>query len=77
MATAQRQDRLLRRSRTDRILGGVCGGLAHYFGVDTLLMRLLFVVFAITAGAGLLLYVLLWVVMPLEDPAQGPAGGRP
>ena len=76
MATVQRQEKLLRRSRSDRILGGVCAGLAHYFGVDTLLVRLIFVVFAITAGAGLLLYLLLWVLMPLEDAAPGPAAGR-
>ena len=73
MATIQREEKLLRRSRSDRILGGVCGGLAHYFGVDTLLVRLLFIVFAITAGAGLLLYILLWILMPLEDEE---AGGR-
>lgn len=70
MATIPREQRLFRRSRTDRIFGGVCGGIAHYFGIDTLPVRLLFVVLAITAGAGLLLYLLLWIVMPLED-AQG------
>ena len=69
MATIPREEKLLRRSRTDRILGGVCGGFARYFGVDTLLVRLLFVLFAITAGAGLLLYILLWIVMPLESEA--------
>lgn len=69
MSTIPRQERLLRRSRTARILGGVCGGLGHYFGVDPWLVRLLFIVFAITAGAGLLLYVLLWIIMPMEDAA--------
>lgn len=73
MATIPRSERLLRRSRSDRIVGGVCGGLATYLGVDALLVRLVFVLFAITAGAGLLLYVLLWVLMPLEDAT---AGGR-
>ena len=71
MATIPRQERLLRRSRSQRILGGVCGGLAQYFGTDPWLMRLLFIVFAITAGAGLLLYVVLWVFVPVEDAVGG------
>lgn len=75
MATIPRQERLLRRSRSDRLLGGVCSGLAHYFGVDTLLIRLLFIVIAIAMGSGVLLYILLWVLIPQEDAANAPAGG--
>jgi len=67
MATIPGQQKLLRRSRTSRILGGVCGGLGNYFGVDPWLIRALFVIFAITMGAGLLLYVLLWIFMPMEE----------
>lgn len=66
MATIPRQERLLRRSRSLRILGGVCGGLAQYFDLDPLLVRLAFIVATIWAGIGLLLYVVLWLLVPLE-----------
>jgi phage shock protein C len=60
----------LRRSGTDRMAGGVCGGLAEYSGVDSLLWRVGFVGLTLAGGAGVLVYVLLWVLMP---PAQTPA----
>lgn len=69
MATIPRQERVFRRSRSDKILGGICGGLAEYFGVDALLVRIAFVVFAIFAGSGLLLYIALWLLVPLEPEA--------
>jgi phage shock protein C len=58
----------LTRSRSDRMLAGVCGGLADYFGIDPVLIRLAFVLFEVlTAGAGgILLYVILWAIMPEE-----------
>jgi phage shock protein PspC (stress-responsive transcriptional regulator) len=55
-----------RRSRTDRVLGGVCGGLARATGVESWVWRLLFAVLFIFAGAGLLAYVLLWIFVPSE-----------
>jgi len=55
-----------RRSRTDRVLGGVCGGMARATGVESWVWRLLFTVLFILAGAGLLLYVLLWIFVPSE-----------
>lgn len=58
----------LYRSRTDRILGGVCGGLGAYFGVDPIIFRLVFVIFAIY-GLGVLAYLVLWIVMPPEERA--------
>lgn len=66
MTGAPPQRRSLQRSRSDRMIGGVCGGIAHYFGVDSVLVRLIFVVVAFAVGSGLLLYLVLWVVMPLE-----------
>jgi phage shock protein PspC (stress-responsive transcriptional regulator) len=50
-----------RRSRSDRKIAGVCGGLAKYFGLDPLLVRILMVALAVCGGAGLLIYVLLWI----------------
>ncbi len=58
------------------MLGGVCAGLAHYFNTDPLLIRLVFVVFTLAQGAGVLLYVLLWLLMPAEGAEPAPAGGE-
>ncbi|WP_324274381.1 PspC domain-containing protein [Blastococcus brunescens] len=54
----------LRRSRTDKILGGVNGGLAEYTGIDALLWRVGFVALTLAAGTGVIVYLLLWVLMP-------------
>ena len=56
----------LRRSRTDRVFGGVCGGIARVTGMESWAWRLLFVVLFICAGAGLLAYLLLWIFVPSE-----------
>jgi phage shock protein PspC (stress-responsive transcriptional regulator) len=56
----------LRRSRTDRWLGGVCGGLAKASGVESWVWRLVFVLFTLTFGFGFLIYVLLWIFVPEE-----------
>ena len=55
----------LYRSRRDKILGGVCGGVADYLGLDTLLVRLVWAVLAFS-GIPLVLYVVFWAVLPLE-----------
>ena len=55
-----------RRSRSDRVLGGVCGGLGRTTGVESWVWRLLFAVLFIFAGAGLLVYLLLWIFVPSE-----------
>lgn len=51
-------------STTDKKIGGVCGGLAEYFGVDPLLVRLAFFLVVWFAGVGLLAYLLLWILAP-------------
>ncbi|MEP6546832.1 MAG: PspC domain-containing protein [Gammaproteobacteria bacterium] len=55
-----------RRSRSDRWFGGVCGGLARSTSVEAWVWRLLFTVLFICAGAGLLVYLLLWIFVPNE-----------
>jgi phage shock protein C len=55
-----------RRSRSDRWFGGVCGGIARATGMDSWAWRLLFTILFICAGAGLLVYVLLWIFVPSE-----------
>lgn len=57
----------LRRSRKNRIIAGVCGGFAEYFGVDPTLVRLIWVLITLAWGAGLLLYIIAWLIMPEEE----------
>jgi phage shock protein PspC (stress-responsive transcriptional regulator) len=56
----------LRRSRHNKVLAGVCGGLAEWLGWDATLVRILYVVVSILSAAfpGILVYVLLWILMP-------------
>ncbi|PIT92799.1 MAG: hypothetical protein COU08_00525 [Candidatus Harrisonbacteria bacterium CG10_big_fil_rev_8_21_14_0_10_42_17] len=56
----------LRRSKSEKVLGGVCGGLGEYFALDPVLFRVVFVVSAFMGGFGFLLYIFLWFVVPLE-----------
>ena len=59
----------LRRSRSDRIVAGVVGGLAHYFGIDPTLARVIYVVGSVISVAfpGIIVYALLWLVVPEGD----------
>ncbi len=57
----------LYRSNTDKMIAGVCGGLAQYFGVDSTLIRLIFALLVfLGVGSGVLLYIILAIVVPLE-----------
>lgn len=58
-------DRRLYRSRSQRMLGGVCGGLAEYLNTDPTVIRLLWVLFAFV-GMGFIAYFVAWVIMPEE-----------
>lgn len=61
------ESKKLLRSRSDKWLGGVCGGIANYFGWDSAVVRLMYLFLTIfTAFSGLLVYVILWIVMPQE-----------
>ena len=61
---ARREGHLLRLSATDRKVAGVCGGLGEFFDLDPLLFRVAFVVLAFVGGLGILLYLVLWLVVP-------------
>jgi len=56
----------LTRSR-EKMIAGVCGGLANYFDIDPTIIRILFVVIAFAGGASLLAYLIMWVIVPLEN----------
>jgi phage shock protein C len=61
----------LMRSSTDKVISGVCGGLAEYFGIDSTIVRLVFVV-AVLSGVSPLIYLVLWIVMPQNKVVQAP-----
>lgn len=57
----------LTRSTTDKWLAGVCGGIANYFGWDSAIVRLVYLLLTVfTAFSGLLVYIILWICMPEE-----------
>ena len=62
--------RRLTRSATDKKIAGICGGIAAYFGVDSTLIRLLWVILSILCGAvigGVIAYAVAWIVIPRKD----------
>lgn len=61
------------RSNTDKVLGGVSGGLSDYLDIDSVLIRIAFVLLALFGGSGVLIYIILWVVMPAEKVFIGSA----
>jgi len=63
-------EKKLTRSEKERMLGGVCGGLAEYFGFDPTLVRLVFVLPALAGGAGILVYIVLWIIMPRRSQTE-------
>jgi len=56
----------LYRSRNEEMIAGVCGGLADYLNVDPTVIRLVFLLLLFAGGGGLFIYIILWVIMPLE-----------
>jgi phage shock protein C len=54
------------RSRKDRKIAGICGGLGIYFGVDPVWIRIIFIIFFLVGGTALIAYLILWLVIPLE-----------
>ena len=60
----------LYKSNTQKMVSGVCGGIAEYFDVDPTIVRILFVIFGFSGGGGILLYLLAAVIMP-DDPLTG------
>ncbi len=59
----------LYRSRYNRLIGGVCAGLADYFNIDTTWMRLIFIVCLLLGGSAILVYVVMWIIVP-EEPIK-------
>ncbi|MFW9920013.1 MAG: PspC domain-containing protein [Candidatus Thorarchaeota archaeon] len=60
------QEKRLYRSRTDHVISGVCGGIAKYTGIDTIVVRVIWIVFSLFYLIGLIVYIILWLLVPLE-----------
>jgi phage shock protein C len=57
----------LYRSKKNRVIAGVCGGIAEYFNIDPTLVRLLWIFFVIIWGSGILAYIIAWIIIPEEQ----------
>ncbi len=62
----------LYRSRTDRKIAGLCGGIGTYFGVDPVIFRVIWVLLALAGGLGVLAYLIAWFIVP-QEPATTPS----
>jgi phage shock protein C len=61
----------LYRSKNDRWVAGVCGGLAEYLDIDPIIIRLITLALVLTAGGGLLVYIIAWLIVPEEPDPTG------
>jgi phage shock protein C len=57
----------LHRSRRERMIAGVCGGLAEYFRTDPTWVRIVFILFFLAGGCSFLIYLILWILVPLDN----------
>jgi phage shock protein PspC (stress-responsive transcriptional regulator) len=64
--------RRLYRSKTEKMLGGVCGGLGELLDIDPTIVRLVFVLLTIWGGAGAIIYLVLWLIAPYKDELKNP-----
>jgi len=58
------QEKRLYKSDSNKVIGGVCGGLGEYFGIDPVIFRIIAVLLIFAHGAGLLIYLIAWICMP-------------
>jgi len=76
------ENKRLFRSQKNSVIGGVCGGLGNYFDTDPIIFRALFVITFFAVGSGILVYIVLWIITPLESvpffkPADSAAKDEP
>ena len=64
---SQKPAKKLQRSKSDQVVAGVCAGIAKYFDIDPVVVRIIFALVTIGGGTGILLYILLWIIMPEEE----------
>ena len=56
----------LYRSRDYRLIAGICGGLGEYFDIDPIIFRMIFIALLINGGAGIIIYILMWIFVPVK-----------
>ena len=59
-------EKKLRRSSSNKVIAGVCGGIGAYFGLDPVVVRIILVLFTLFGGAGVLVYLVCWICMPQD-----------
>ncbi|EKD23132.1 MAG: phage shock protein C, PspC [uncultured bacterium] len=69
-------DKKLYRSKSDRIIAGICGGLSDYLDVDAVFFRLAFVLLMLAGGSGVLIYIIMFVIIPEEGEAPKPLDSK-
>lgn len=65
--TKQSQPKRLYRSRTDRRLWGVCGGIGEYFNIDPVIVRLMWILFTLAGGGGIIAYIIAYLIVPEQS----------
>jgi phage shock protein PspC (stress-responsive transcriptional regulator) len=63
----------LYRSRENKIIAGICGGIGKYFNIDPTLVRILWILFLFAGGAGIIAYIIAWIIIPLKSKAKNEA----
>lgn len=63
------------RSESDKMIAGICGGIAEYFSIDPTLVRVLFA-FVLLSGSGFFLYLILWAIIPTESQVKNTQGSK-
>nr|WP_317367451.1 PspC domain-containing protein [uncultured Tyzzerella sp.] len=67
-------EKRLTLSKTDKMIGGVCGGIGEYFKIDPTIIRILFVLFSfIFISAPIPIYIIFWIIMPSKNPKKTPS----
>ena len=56
----------LYRSKKNKVIAGVCGGIGEYFNIDPVIIRLLWTLFIFVGGSGILAYIIAWIIIPKE-----------
>ena len=75
--TPKTTPRRITRSRDDRMLGGVCGGIARHLDVDPVIVRIATVALVCAVGAGAVAYLAAWILMPLDEQSAAPMPSGP
>jgi phage shock protein C len=64
-----KQIKRIYRSKKDRVIGGICGGIAEYFNIDPVIVRVIAVILAFVWGFGIIAYIIAWIIIP-QNPKQ-------